>query len=230
MSLQGCLMPKYKLSEVVSFRKTTEPFGGLSNMASGYPLIVNGIRFATSEALYQACKFPSHPDLQLLIVNEPSPMTAKMRIKPFKDKVREDWLDVRVAIMEWCLCVKLYQHPNGFGGLLLSTNEKAIVEDSWKDTFWGAKRYGDFFEGNNILGQLLMRIRSFWRENSNKQLRPFLTPPQIANAYLLSKPIKNIIYCQRLEQEGVAIRQRKNRNKNATQLELMKISYNHTQQ
>lgn len=202
-------MPKYELAEVVSFRRTSEPFGGLSNMASGYPLMVNGIRFSTSEALYQACKFPDYPNLQRIIINESSPMTAKMRAKPFEDKVRQDWFDVRVAIMEWCLCVKLYQHPNGFGELLLSTNGKVIVEDSWKDAFWGAKRNGNFFVGSNVLGQLLMRLRSFWNENRKKQLRPFLAPPKVANAYLLGEPIESIAHCQRLEQEGSAIRQRK---------------------
>ncbi len=35
---------KYKLSEVVSFLKTKEAFGGLSNMASKlYPIYINGI-------------------------------------------------------------------------------------------------------------------------------------------------------------------------------------------
>lgn len=209
MFLQDYLMPKYELANVVSFRRTNEPFGGLSNMASGYPLIVNGIRFSTSEALYQACKFPDHPNLQSLIINESSPMTAKMRVKPFKDKIRQDWLDVRVAIMEWCLCVKLYQHPSGFGELLLSTNGKAIVEDSWKDTFWGAKRHGNFLEGSNILGQLLMRMRTFWNENSNKQLRSFLMPPSVVNTYLFGEPIRRIVYCKKLEQEGFAIRKMK---------------------
>lgn len=199
-------MPKYELSEIISFRKTTEPFGGLSNMAGGYPLLVNGIRFATSEALYQACKFPDYPDIQSIIINEASPMTAKMRIKPFKEKIREDWLEVRIGIMEWCLCVKLYQHPNDFGELLLSTNGKIIVEDSWKDTFWGAKRREDCFEGSNTLGRLLMHLRSFWNENRDKQLRSFLSPPRVANAYLLGRPIKNIVYCRKLEQEGRAIR------------------------
>ena len=79
----------------VVFLKTNERFGGLSNMAPGFPLTVNGIQIRTSEALYQACRFPHLPDLQRLIVGETSPMTAKMRSKPFRDQSRPDWDAVR---------------------------------------------------------------------------------------------------------------------------------------
>lgn len=199
-------MNKYELSDVISFRKTTEPFGGLSNMAKGYPLLINNIKLLTSEALYQVCKFPDYPDIQHVILNEHSPMTAKMKTKPFKKNIRKDWLDVRVDIMEWCLCVKLYQHPNGFGNILLSTGSKTIVEDSWNDTFWGAKRRENYFEGKNILGMLLMRLRDFWCENHSKKLRSFLLPPNIPNVRLYGVPIENIRYYRDLELEGERIR------------------------
>ena len=42
--------------EVVVVYKTKEVFGGLSNMASGYPLQINGVCILTTEALYQACR------------------------------------------------------------------------------------------------------------------------------------------------------------------------------
>jgi type I restriction enzyme S subunit len=45
----------YRVADCVVFRKTNTRFGGLSNMAPGFPLEVNGIRILTSEALYQAC-------------------------------------------------------------------------------------------------------------------------------------------------------------------------------
>jgi len=42
----------YHRDECVVFLKTKEQFGGLSNMAGGYSLFVNGIRILTAEALY----------------------------------------------------------------------------------------------------------------------------------------------------------------------------------
>src|SRR6266704_6624321 len=129
----------YRRDECAVFLKTKEQFGGLSNMAGGYSLFINGIRILTSEALYQACRFPHKPDIQKLIIGQASPMTAKMVSKPHRKDSRPDWDEVRVQIMRWCLRVKLAQHWETFGELLLSTGERSIVEESSRDPFWGAK-------------------------------------------------------------------------------------------
>ena len=150
----------YLRTQSVVFLKTKEAFGGLSNMAAGYPLCVNGILIRTSEALYQACRFPHLPDLQRLIINQASPMTAKMKGKPHRHKTRSDWFSVRVKIMRWCLRVKLAQNWQEFGKLLLQTGNRSIVEESRKDEFWGAKPLGeDTLVGMNVLGRLLMELR-----------------------------------------------------------------------
>ena len=150
----------YRVDEVVSFRKTGEEFGGLSNMAPGFPLRIAGVSVRTSEALYPACRFPHRPEVQKLIVSETSPMTAKMRSKPYRNDSREQWDDIRVPIMKWCLRVKLAQNWIKFGNLLLRTEDKPIVEDSRKDEFWGAIKGNDGnFHGSNVLGRLLMELR-----------------------------------------------------------------------
>jgi type I restriction enzyme S subunit len=100
---------------------------------------VNGVAIRTSEALYQACRFPHLPDVQHKIINEHSPMTTKMRVKPFRKDSRPDWDTVRVKIMRWSLRVKLAQNWREFGRLLLATGDRPIVEQSRKDDFWGAK-------------------------------------------------------------------------------------------
>lgn len=144
----------------VTFRKTNEPFGGLSNMAGGFPLEVNGIAILTSEALYQACRFPDLPDVQAMILRERSPMAAKMKSKPVRSQSRADWEAVRVPVMRWCLQVKLAQHYGRFGGLLRETGDRPIVEESRRDAFWGARPCGDEdLVGVNALGRLLMELR-----------------------------------------------------------------------
>ncbi|MDT8265677.1 NADAR family protein, partial [Roseomonas sp. DSM 102946] len=110
----------YDRATSVVFLKTKEAFGGLSNMAGGFPLRVNGVRILTSEALYQACRFPHLPDVQKLIIAEASPMTAKMKGKPHRSNSRPDWGAVRVKIMRWCLRVKLIQNFAEFSRLLLA--------------------------------------------------------------------------------------------------------------
>ncbi|WP_084194551.1 NADAR family protein [Insolitispirillum peregrinum] len=146
--------------ESATFRKVSEKFGGLSNMAGGFPLSVEGVPVATSEALYQACRFPHRPEIQELILASSSPMTAKMKSKPHRRETRPDWSLVRVPIMKWCLRVKLAQNWKRFSELLLSTGDVPIVEDSRTDSFWGAKPDGgDFLVGENALGRLLMELR-----------------------------------------------------------------------
>jgi len=86
----------YQRSQCVVFLKTKEAFGGLSNMAGGYGLCVNGINISSSEALYQACRFPHRPEIQRLIIGQSSPMTAKMKSKPYRCDSRPDWDQVKV--------------------------------------------------------------------------------------------------------------------------------------
>ncbi len=72
----------YHRDKCIIFLKTKEQFGGLSNMAGGYPLLINSIRIPTSEALYQACRFPHKPDIQKLIIGQVSPMTLNTSTLP----------------------------------------------------------------------------------------------------------------------------------------------------
>ena len=150
----------YDRSQCIVFHKTKEEFGGLSNMAAGFPLCVNGVNIRTSEALYQICRFPHLPEIQRKIVNEKSPMTAKMVSKPYRNQTRLDWDDIRVGVMRWCLRVKLAQNWNEFTRVILSTKDLPIVEFSRKDPFWGAKaeRNGEVLVGMNVLGRLLMEL------------------------------------------------------------------------
>jgi type I restriction enzyme S subunit len=183
----------YDPAASVVFLKTNEPFGGLSNMAPGFPLRVNGAHIRTSEALYQACRFPHMPDVQRRIIDEHSPMTAKMRSKPFRKQSRPDWDSVRVKIMRWCLRVKLAQNWLSFSNLLLATGDRPIVEQSRKDDFWGTKIAEDgTLVGRNGLGRLLMELREQLKADDAESLR-VVEPPPISDFLLLQMPIKTIV-------------------------------------
>jgi len=179
----------YTKEGCISFRKTKEAYGELSNMVSGYPLVVNNTFFLSSEALYQCCRFPHLPDVQKKIIEQTSPMTAKMVSKPFKLQSRLDWDMHRIKIMKWCIRVKLAQNWDRFSQVLLSTGNLAIVEDSHKDEFWGAKFNGNVFIGVNALGRLLMELRE---EIRDKQKEEFIKvePPRIDNFLLFNEQIR----------------------------------------
>ncbi|MCW4648614.1 NADAR domain-containing protein [Pseudomonas aeruginosa] len=181
----------YSRKDSVVFRKTDEPFGGLSNMAGGYPIQVNGVRLLTSEALYQACRFPHLPDVQKLIISQISPMTAKMRSKPYRKDSRPDWDQVRVRIMRWSLRMKLANNWHTFSALLLKTGERPIVEESRKDDFWGAKVVdnGDTLVGMNVLGRLLMELREQVRQQGRDAALD-VAPPDIPQFLLFGRPIE----------------------------------------
>lgn len=155
------VMKVWEGGDCVVFHKVKEAFGGLSNMSNEFPLVLGGVAIRSSEALYQAMKFPHLPAVQLAILAERSPMSAKMRAKPHAARIREDWEAVKVDVMRWCLRVKLAQHPRSFGALLLATGERPIVERSHKDRFWGAVPVEpDVFVGINLLGVLLVDLRA----------------------------------------------------------------------
>lgn len=182
----------YRRGECVVFYKTHAAFGGLSNMAAGFPLRVNSVSIATSEALYQACRFPDRPDIQTIILTETSPIAAKMKARHFAPACREDWETVRVPIMAWCLRVKLAQHWTAFGNLLLLTHRLPIVEESRHDSFWGAIRVDqDTLRGANVLGQLLAALRDrLYRQDAMALLHA--PPPGIENFRMLGESIQGI--------------------------------------
>jgi ribA/ribD-fused uncharacterized protein len=180
---------EYQRKECAVFRKTRDSFGGLSNMAPGFPMQIDGIAIRTSESLYQACRFPYDPDLQRLVIEQRSPMTAKMITKPHRVHTRADWDSVRVGIMRWVLRVKLAQNWESFGELLRCTGGMPIVEDSYKDTFWGAKAVNsDRLVGQNILGRLLMELRQDLAKSDAEGLRT-VQPLPIPDFLLLGTPI-----------------------------------------
>lgn len=179
----------YKRAECAVFCKVAEEFGGYSNMAGGYPLIVGHAVARTSEALYQAMRFPKLAGVQQLIFAQKSPMAAKMVTKPYRAQTRPDWDAVRVSIMRWCLRVKLAQHWDRFGALLRESGDRPIVENSWKDDFWGAKPDGDErLVGQNVLGQLLGGLRDLAKGDPLKTVEPLT----IDDFLILGTPIPTI--------------------------------------
>lgn len=181
----------YNISECAVFSKTSAAYGGLSNMASGYSLFVNEINIANTEILYQCCRFPLFPKLQQEIISIENPMEAKALARKFDKYTRQDWEHVKVDIMRWCLQVKLIQNTETFSNLLLSTEDRSIVEYSTKDSYWGAiPTEKDKLQGKNVLGRLLMEIReTIVKQNQKLEI----VPPLSITAFLLfNNPIEAV--------------------------------------
>jgi ribA/ribD-fused uncharacterized protein len=180
---------EYHTDQVVSFRSTRTEFGGLSNMAAGFSIKVNDVIIRTSEALYQACKFPLFPEVQAEILSQASPMSAKMVSRKYDHLCRQDWDKIRFKVMRWCLLVKLAQNWSSFGEVLGKTGDKPIVEFSRTDKVWAATPAGpNMLRGINALGRLLMDIRDeYVHQNDWPEC---VEPPAIPGFLLYNHPIE----------------------------------------
>jgi ribA/ribD-fused uncharacterized protein len=112
--------------------------------------------FDTSEAAYHWFKFPNAPEVQEMILRAPSAHEALKIAERWKSHRRSDWDDVKVAVMRNILREKASQHDY-VRRKLLETGDRVLVEDSWRDPYWG---WGPNQDGQNLLGKLWMEIRS----------------------------------------------------------------------
>lgn len=183
----------YHSSDSIIFKKNNESYGDLSNMSMKYPLSIGNIKVLNTEALYQSCRFPHIVDLQERIISEKSPMKVKMISNANKKKSRDDWEEIKLKVMKWCLNIKLAQNFISFGYILDSTRELNIVENSNKDNFWGAIPNEDntIYTGQNALGRLLMQLREQYK-SQNKYSLLIVEKPKIEDFKLFGEEILNI--------------------------------------
>ena len=184
---------EYQIKNVITFAKTDGDFGALSNMAPGFNLFINEVNIQSSEIVYQACRFPLFPDIQEKIIRTQNPMDAKKISRQYIQYTRQDWDTVKFKIMKWCLEVKLIQNFDKFSSILLSTNDKTIVEYSKKDAVWGAILKDDktTLVGKNALGRLLMELRERVKLcEINKSTTIF--PPSIPAFLLFGNQIEEV--------------------------------------
>lgn len=131
-----------------------QDFYVLSNFSS-FQLRWKGIKFLCSEVAYHWEKFPGLPLQRDLLACESAHDAFKLA-EQYKTAVRKDWNEVRVGIMRAMLMAKATQHPY-VRTKLLQTGDRALIENSWRDSFWG---WGENRDGQNMLGKLWMEVRA----------------------------------------------------------------------
>ena len=156
---------------IISFSKVALPYGWLGNMAP-YPIIYEGKRWRTIEALFQSLRFTDENIIEA-IRNEKSPMGAKMKAKSFMPSYSISPLSHQdIENMKLCLKLKFIQHSD-LRNKLLKTGEHTIIEDigsrrGARHEFWGAyKNEKNEWVGNNLMGKLLMELRIDYTGNLN---------------------------------------------------------------
>lgn len=132
-----------------------QDFYVLSNF-SAFRLLWKGLTFDTLEAAYHWEKFPDDISLQIRIRTARSAHEAFKLAEEFRSRRRPDWDDVKVDIMRELLFAKVAQHEY-VRRKLLATGDRELVENSWRDDFWG---WGPNRDGQNMLGKLWMEVRA----------------------------------------------------------------------
>ena len=120
-------------------------------LSNFYPSEVTyeGYTYKNNEAAFQAQKDLNRRE-EFINLN---PMMSKIKGK--KVKLRDDWNEVKVSIMEEIVKCKFDQNPD-IKEKLINTKDKTLIEgNKWNDTFWGMCDG----EGENNLGKILMKIR-----------------------------------------------------------------------
>lgn len=130
-----------------------QEFYVLSNF-SAFKVLWAETLFDTAEHAYQWTKF-SCPAMKERIIDTPSAHDAFTIAQTYCDSVVPHWKEIRVGVMENILRSKLSQHAY-VRKKLLETGDRAIIENSWRDSFWG---WGPNKDGENMLGKLWMKIR-----------------------------------------------------------------------
>lgn len=145
----------HKLDTDTSVFFYEQDFYVLSNFSS-FNVVWKGIKFQTAEAAYHWEKFPNIHWLQCAIEHAPSAHEAFSLARENNTLRRPDWDDVKVAIMLEILREKVRQHEY-VRRKLLQTGNRELIEDSWRDDFWG---WGPNKDGKNMLGKLWMQVRN----------------------------------------------------------------------
>lgn len=114
------------------------------------------ITFKTSEHAYHWHRFAkTGPGSALLVRDAASAHEAFEFSQNNKHNQRCDWNDVKVEVMHKILRAKVIQHPY-IQKKLPQTTGRELIEDSWRDPFWG---WGEDRRGQNMLGKLWMQVR-----------------------------------------------------------------------
>ncbi len=146
--------------EIICFYE--REFYPFSNFSS-FMLEWKGTLYMTSEHAYHTEKFTDSEIIRK--IKEARSVHDVFQIsREYQDKVRPDWLDIRVSVMEEIIRAKVAQHPYVKQKLIESGGRK-IIEDSWQDNFWG---WGPNKDGQNQLGKIWMKIRDDLLLNHNK--------------------------------------------------------------
>lgn len=117
----------------------------------------------SNEHFFQAEK-SLDPEERAFVMRSKTPGEAKRRGRMIT--LREDWDQIKDSVMLSGLRNKFYLDPSLRAALLATRGSLLVEVNNWGDRYWGVEEEyvpipdtRSFF-GNNVLGELLMQVRS----------------------------------------------------------------------
>lgn len=158
--------------EIRFYRANEKPYGAFSNLFPR-PIEFEGRTYATSEHAYQAGK-AAKPAVRDWILSAPTPSLAAMAAHGlYVWDVVPNWADIKFDRMRAVLRAKFEQHAD-LKALLISTGEARLVEagtvNNAVNRLWGEVDG----KGQNMLGVMLMELRSEYSKPASKVKRAAL--------------------------------------------------------
>ncbi|ETR71903.1 MAG: hypothetical protein OMM_02128 [Candidatus Magnetoglobus multicellularis str. Araruama] len=147
-------LKKKETAREIKFYEKDQPYGFFSNFSNHAVYLKNKI-WKTSEHYYQSQKY-ANSDYEEKIRLAPSPMIAAKMGRDHRFSPKPDWENVKNTIMLEVLFAKFTQHPE-LKDELIKTAPLTIIEHTENDHYWGDGGNGS---GKNMLGKLLMKVRS----------------------------------------------------------------------
>lgn len=148
----------------IHFYTRAGQYGDFCNFSShGFEL--DGKYWRTVEHYFQAQKFAG-TEREETIRNARTPGDAKQLGRSKRHRLREDWDDVKDAIMHQGILRKFETHKE-IRQRLLDTGSEELVEDARSDFYWGCGADGT---GKNKLGKILMAVRTELRDVRDEEV------------------------------------------------------------
>jgi N-glycosidase YbiA len=144
----------------IKFYRIKEPHGYMSNFYRA-KIFLDDKWWETTEHYYQAMK-TRNPEQREQVRSAKTPQEAREIGQTVELHAMFDVL--KDSVMKDCVMAKFVQHPD-LKEKLLSTGDEELIEDSPVDWYWGCGKDGT---GKNMLGKVLMEIRTALRNDKEK--------------------------------------------------------------
>mgnify|MGYP003472856145 FL=1 len=159
---------------MIRFYQKNKPFYEFSNFYSS-PIVVDGKSFATVEHYYQASKFKFRGATKEELARFEYIRQLGTPLEAFREgrkkvkglRIDPNWDDMKDNVMRKGVFRKFVTHEK-LRNLLLSTENKEIIEDSPRDGYWGIMPKNGK-PGLNMLGIILQEVRYLLSSSSVPQ-------------------------------------------------------------